>query len=113
MSPWAANRLFATLPDNSGVRLRGADIENAQVQLLIRELAAANPENRAAQEMSALVKDGYRRMLAGELLTLVRQIGGAKGGSPGDEAAPRGAPEDTRRCTNPRAKQPAILGGFL
>jgi Rod binding domain-containing protein len=81
--PWAANHLFAAIPNSSGVRLRGADIEAAQLQLLIRDMGAANPENRAVQEMVALTKNGYRRALAEDLLALARQIGEAKGGSPG------------------------------
>ena len=83
MSPWAANRLFATMPDSAGVRLRGADIEETQLPQVIRELAAATPDNRAAQEMSALVKNGYRSALAGDLLSLARQLRDVEGGSRG------------------------------
>ncbi|HUF81136.1 MAG TPA: hypothetical protein VMN03_08370 [Burkholderiales bacterium] len=83
MSPWAANRLFATAPDDAGVRLRGADIEDAQLPLLIRELAAAKLENRTVQEMAALVENGYRRSLARDLLNLARQVSDVRGGSPG------------------------------
>jgi hypothetical protein len=83
MSPWAANRLFATVPASSGVRLRGADIEEVQPHLLIRDLAASNPENRALQQMSELVKNGYRPALAEGLLGLALQIGEVKDASPG------------------------------
>jgi hypothetical protein len=77
------------MPDSAGVRLRGADIEEAQLPQVIRELAAATPDDRAALEMSALVKNGYRRALAGDLLSLARQLrqlraseGGSRGGVP-------------------------------
>ena len=83
MSPWAANRLFAAVPASSGVRLRGADIEEMQLHLLIRDLAASNPENRPLQQMAELVKNGYRRTLADQLLGLARQVGEVKDASPG------------------------------
>ena len=87
MSPWAASRSFAGMPDSSGVRFRGVDIEEAQLPRLIRELGAANPANRALQEMVALTKDGYRRALAATLLGLADQIGDVKGESPGGGSA--------------------------
>lgn len=83
LSPWSANRLFSAIPESSGIRLRGADVEEAQLAALIRDLGAANPEHRVAQEMLALVKGGYNRMLAGELLALARQLGDVRDASPG------------------------------
>jgi hypothetical protein len=73
MSPWAANRLFGKMAD-TGVRLRGIDIEEAQLGLVIRELATANPDNRAAQDMLSTIKGGYRRTLAADLLPLARRL---------------------------------------
>jgi hypothetical protein len=83
MSPWAASRLSAAIPDSSGVRLRGVDIEASQLQGLIREISAANPETRPLQDMLALVKDGYQRALSPDLLLLARRIGDVKDSSPG------------------------------
>lgn len=67
MSPWAARNL----PDT----LWGVDIEVVQPHLLIRALAAANPDNPALRSMLELVKDGYRRALAPQMLTLTQQVG--------------------------------------
>lgn len=80
MSPWAASRLEGALSKQAGqaVRIRGADIEEVQPHLLIRELAAANPENGALQSMVELTKSGYRRASAAQLLELARQIGELK-----------------------------------
>jgi hypothetical protein len=83
MSPWAAGRLSAAIPDSAGVRLRGVDIEASQLPRLIREIAAANPESRPLQDMLALVKDGYQRTLASDLLLLAHRIGDVKDSSPG------------------------------
>jgi hypothetical protein len=83
MSPWAASRLAAAMPDGSGVRLRSADIEEAQLARLIKELAAANPSNRRVQEMVTLTADGYKRTNAPRLLDLARDAGPLNGGSPG------------------------------
>jgi len=83
MSPWSANRLFGAIPETSGIRLRGADIEEAELAALIREVAAANPEDRVALEMLALVKAGFSRTLAGELLALAYQLGDIREASPG------------------------------
>src|SRR5688572_9699517 len=77
MSPWAASRLEALLkrkPDEPG-GLRGTDIEEPQPHLLIRELAAVNPQNHALAEMAELTKSGYRRSVATQLLQLARQVG--------------------------------------
>lgn len=76
MSPWAASRLEASLNLQGGVaRIRGADIEELQPHLLIRDLAAVNRQNRALQSMVEITKAGYRRALAGQLLQLAREIG--------------------------------------
>lgn len=82
MSPRAAARMSAAIPESSGIRLRGIDIET-QPQGLIRELSAANPENRPLQEMLALVKDGYRRAIASNLLLLASRMGEVKDSVPG------------------------------
>ncbi len=71
MSPWAASR--STVP-----HLRGGDIEEPRPHLLIRDLAAANPQSRPLQLMVDAVKNGYQRKLAPDLLQLARQIGGAR-----------------------------------
>ena len=84
MSPWAVSRLQATLKKPSGsMRIWGADIEEVQPHLPIRDLAAINPENRALQSMVEKSKAGYRRDLAAELLQLARQIGDVKDASVG------------------------------
>jgi hypothetical protein len=83
MSPWAASRLAAAMTDASGVRLRGADIEEAQLGPLIKELASSNPENRHLQEMVSLTSKGYKRTDAARLVDLVREAGPLNGGSPG------------------------------
>jgi hypothetical protein len=67
MSPWAAGRL--NVP-----HIRGGDIEEPQPHLLIRDLAAANPRSRPLQVMVEILKDGYQRKLAPDLLQLARQI---------------------------------------
>jgi len=74
MSPWAANRLLASLGAQRAA-LWGSDIEEVQPHLAIRELAAANPQNRALQSMSEMTKAGYRRSLAPALLQLAREAG--------------------------------------
>jgi len=85
MSPWAASRLEASLNRQTGpaVRIRGADIEEPQPHLLIRDLAAVNPQNRALQSMVEITKSGYRRASAAQLLQLARQIGEFKDVSAG------------------------------
>lgn len=91
VSPWAANRLesgnaevpivglwtqseatFATsLKEGDESVLWGCDIEEAQPHLLIRELAAANPDSKDLQTAVDMVRDGYQRPLAGDLLRLI------------------------------------------
>jgi erythromycin esterase-like protein len=84
MSPWAASRLQASLKQPPGaLRIWGADIEEVQPHLLINDLAAINPGNRALQAMVEKSKSGYRRELAPELLQLARQIGEIKDRSVG------------------------------
>lgn len=83
MSPWSASRVFGAIPESSGVRLRGADIEEAQLAAVIRELAAGNPQHRIAQEMLATIKPGYSRTLAREVLALARQVDDVRDASPG------------------------------
>lgn len=83
MSPWSANRLFGAIPESAGRGPRGADIEAAQLAAMIRDLAAANPEHRVAQEMAALAESGYRRALAGDLLALARRLGDVRDAAPG------------------------------
>ena len=68
MSPWAASRLKVP-------HLRGGDIEEPRPHLIIRELSAANPENRILRSMVEGVKDGYQRKRAPELLKLAREMG--------------------------------------
>jgi len=68
MSPWAAARMNIA-------HVRGGDIEEARPDLLIRDLAAANPRNRSLQVMADAVKDGYQRKLAPTLLERAREIG--------------------------------------
>jgi hypothetical protein len=71
MSPWAANRLKVP-------HLRGGDIEEPRPHIIIRELSAANPQNRSLQSMVEAVKDGYQRKRAPELLQLARDMGDVK-----------------------------------
>lgn len=72
MSPWAAHRFSTVNSDAPGSRLRGVDIEEAQLPALVAQVAAANPLNCALQEMLGLVKGGYRRALASNLLALAK-----------------------------------------
>jgi hypothetical protein len=76
MSPWAASRLKLD-------HLRGGDIEEPQPHMLIRDLADANPQNRALQSMADLTKSGYKRSLAPQLLQRAREMGEVKDTSPG------------------------------
>jgi hypothetical protein len=76
MSPWAASRLKLE-------HLRGGDIEEPQPHVLIRDLADANPQNRALQSMADLTKSGYERSLAPQLLQRAREMGEVKDTSPG------------------------------
>jgi len=52
MSPWAAGRLKVP-------HLRGGDMEEPQPHLLIRDLAAANPQSRPLQLMVEALKEGF------------------------------------------------------
>ena len=79
MSPWAASRLKLE-------HLRGGDIEEPQPHVLIRDLADANPHNRALQSMAELTKSGYKRSLAPQLLQRAREMGEVKDTSPGGVA---------------------------
>jgi hypothetical protein len=83
MSPWAASRLAAAMPEASGVSLRGADIEEAQLARLIRDLATSNPDNSHLQEMVSLTAKDYKRTDAPRLVDLARDAGPLNGGSPG------------------------------
>ena len=78
MSPWAANRLLASLGSQDGSALWGSDIEEAQPHRVIRELAVANPQNPSLQSMADMTNAGYRRTLAPALLQLARQVGNVK-----------------------------------
>ena len=83
MSPWAASRVAAGIPDGSSVRLRGVDIEVVQLARIVRELAAANPKHRPVQEMLGALEGGYRTALAPGLLQLARKLEDVKDDAPG------------------------------
>lgn len=97
LSPWAANRMEFATPDQQpklmtlwtqpevsfvhsfgGSRpvLWGCDMEEFQTQLLIRDLATANPQNPTLREMQEIVKSGYKRNMAHDLLALSRSLSG-------------------------------------
>lgn len=99
ISPWAAERLQSnstkSLPiqglwtkqeaesvqinrDHHSEILWGCDMEEIQPQFLIKELAALNLDNSSLQAMSDLVKDGYKRSQAPELLTLLKKSAATK-----------------------------------
>lgn len=100
LSPWAANRLEFRPPGASepirglwsqaeatfaasfnrgrGAVLWGCDIEEAQPNLPIRDLAAANPGNRNLQSALEMTRLGYRRSMARELLQRLREATGVK-----------------------------------
>jgi hypothetical protein len=78
MSPWAANRLLASLGIQDRTAVWGSDIEELQPHLVIRELAGANPENQSLRSMSEKTSEGYHRSLAPELLQHARQAGDVK-----------------------------------
>ena len=73
MSAWAADRLLTSLGAQDRSALWGADIEEVQPHLVIRELAAANPQNKTLQSMLEMIRAGYRRSLAPALLGLLQQ----------------------------------------
>jgi hypothetical protein len=58
--------------------LWGCDIEEAQPQLLIRELAAVNPDSKELQAAVDTVKSGYQRKMAASLLKSVQAAGAVK-----------------------------------
>jgi hypothetical protein len=92
VSPWAANQLefgsrsvpvyglwtqpeadlVASLKTNRRAVLWGCDIEEAQPQLLIRELARANPSDKSLAAAVAEAGDRYQRRAAPALLQHVR-----------------------------------------
>jgi len=98
VSPWAAHQLefvpvgkgsevqglwtkdevmeVHSLADSNAEVLWGCDIEEAQPQLLIAELALLNPSDLDLRRMTELTKDGYDRKMAPELLDLAK---GSKG----------------------------------
>jgi hypothetical protein len=98
VSPWAANRLefgnrgipvaglwtqpeatyVASLKRDGVAVLWGCDIEEAQPHLLVRELAAANPDNKDLQAAVGMVANGYQRRMASALLALVEAAAGIK-----------------------------------
>jgi hypothetical protein len=97
VSPWAANRLefgskvpifglwtqpeatFVTSLKRDGTAvLWGCDIEEAQLHLLIGELAAANPASTDLQTAAEMVKGGYQRQMASALLERVQAAKAAK-----------------------------------
>ncbi len=100
VSPWTANRLEFRTPNVSepirglwsqaeasyvtsfkkgqGRVLWGCDIEEVQPQLLIRDLASANPKNQTLQAMVEMVKSGYNRSMAPELFQQLQKTTGIK-----------------------------------
>jgi hypothetical protein len=55
--------------------LWGCDMEETQVDLLVREWARANPRNRALQELVARLARGYERTMARDLLGHLADVG--------------------------------------
>lgn len=100
ISPWTAAQLEASPPAHpekiAGLWTRrqaddalafasrgsnvlwGCDMEEMKPELLIRELASWNPENRVLQEMVEITKSGYSRKMAPRLLELARRLSDAK-----------------------------------
>lgn len=98
LSPWAANQLefgdhtvpvvglwtqseatFVTsLKQDRTPVIWGCDIEDAQPQVLVRELAAANPVNEQLRAAVAEVNNGYQRRAAPLLLNHVESAGQVK-----------------------------------
>jgi hypothetical protein len=89
VSPWAAHQLEFTpanhqqrvmalwsrqeallvhSPGTSGAVLWGCDMDEFQPELLIRDLAAADPANPSFGRMLDITKNGYKREMAPELL---------------------------------------------
>jgi hypothetical protein len=83
MSPWAAARFGAALKID---HLRGTDIEERQPQLLIRDLAAANPDNKSLESLAELTRKGFRPDMAPQVLRVIGDAGAfndpASGGIP-------------------------------
>ena len=100
ISPWAAYQLEHVSPGNGpavvGTWTRpeaidvhalagatadvlwGCDMEEIQVEFLIRELAEMNPDDHNLQQMVALTKDGYSRKMAPDLFDLAKGVRGTK-----------------------------------
>jgi hypothetical protein len=97
VSPWAAHQLEHSPADRKVIGLWtieeaafvhsigqgttvlwGCDIEEAQPQALVRELAKVNPDDPNLQQMVRLTKGGYQRNLAPELLRLAKESLGRK-----------------------------------
>lgn len=100
VSPWAAHQLeFA--PVNSEPKIKGlwskeeaqfvhsfsdarhpvlwgCDMDEAQPNLLIRDLASTNPSNPALRQMMETTRTGYNRTMAPELLKLAQGSTGIK-----------------------------------
>jgi len=94
VSPWAAHQLeFAPVNGEPKIKglwskqeaqfvhsfsdarnpvLWGCDMEEVESDLLIRDLAATNPSNRALRQMVETTKTGYNRAMAPELLKLAQ-----------------------------------------
>lgn len=98
VSPWAADQL-EVVPPGKGPEVRGlwtkqeatdvhgladpntnvlwgCDMEEAQPQFLIREMAALNPGDPNLKQMVALTKDAYQRKMASDLLDLAKESNG-------------------------------------
>lgn len=99
LSPWAANQLefvpadrqpklltlwskeealFIHSQGGSPSVLWGCDMDEEQLHLLIRELAAANPANSFLQGMVEVTKSGYKRQMAPGLLDVMPSLGSVK-----------------------------------
>jgi hypothetical protein len=99
ISPWAASRLVSRSESAEPIRtlwseaeatfvssfnkdrgsvLWGCDMDEAQPNLLIRVLAAANPKNQAVQSAAEMTKSGYQRSMAPELLRRLQEATAVK-----------------------------------
>ena len=94
VSPWAANQLEFTPAGDLNVLalwsreetlfvhgqgspkavLWGCDMDEFQPQLLIRDLASANPTNATLQQMVKITRTGYEKKMSPELLELTRRL---------------------------------------
>jgi hypothetical protein len=70
-----AEAQFVHSPGESQATLWGCDMEEIQPQLLIRELAEANPSNAGLSRMVEITKSGYSRKMAPELLETMHRLG--------------------------------------